>query len=169
MEHYKQGEFQLVVDLLTMLDEKTVEKSAVWYALLGNTLHRLDRIEEAARHLQSAVRLHPTNEEFYLDLGEIFGTNNAYKAAIALFESGIKALPNSKRLRFALALSHQLDGDQEKSSDILKQLIQYDPLFVPAYKLLADNYDYAGNWERLLRTAQHIRRAGQGKLLELAF
>ncbi len=158
MEHYKQGEFQLVVDLLTMLDEKTVEKSAVWYALLGNTLHRLDRIEEAARHLQSAVRLHPTNEEFYLDLGEIFGTNNAYKAAIALFESGIKALPNSKRLRFALALSHQLDGDQEKSSDILKQLIQYDPLFVPAYKLLADNYDYAGNWERLLRTAQHIRR-----------
>ena len=91
-------------------------------------------------------------------MGEIFGANNAYKAAIALFESGIKVLPDSKRLRFALALSHQLDGDQEKSSEILKDLIQDDPLFVPAYKLLAENYDYAGKWESLLETAQHMRR-----------
>ena len=158
IEHYEQGKVELVVDLLATLDESKVENSAVWHGLLGNTLYRLDRIEEAAKHLQHAIRLHPTNEDYYLDLGEIFGTNNAYKAAIALFESGINALPGSKRLRFALALSHQLDGDQEKSSGILRNLIRDDALFVPAYKLLADNYDYAGKWESLLETAQHMRR-----------
>ena len=158
IEHHEQGKFAVVVDLLSTLGENKVENSAVWHGLLGNTLYRLDRIEEAAKHLQRAIRLHPTNEEYYLDLGEIFGANNAYKAAIALFEGGVKALPDSKRLRFALALSHQLDGDQEKSSEILKNVIQDDPLFVPAYKLLADNYDYAGKWESLLETAQHMRR-----------
>ena len=49
IEHYEQGKFEVVVDLLATLDENKVENSAVWHGLLGNTLYRLDRIEEAAK------------------------------------------------------------------------------------------------------------------------
>ena len=129
--------------------------------MLGYALYKLDRLEEAISELQKGIRLDPRNEEYYLDLGEVFGANRAYYAAVTLFESAIKIMPNSDKLEYALALSHQLAGNRKKCGEILQGLLKRNPRFEAGYKVLAESFDAGGEWDKVLNIAQELQRLSE--------
>lgn len=160
-ELYNKGEYQGVVDLLGSMDRQQMENSSVWHGMIGYTYYKLDKIELAINELQQAIKLDPLNEDYYLDLGEVFGANRAYYAAVALFEAATKVLPNSEKLEFALALSHQLGGNSEKCVEILQDILKKTPHFEPAYKVLAESYDGAEEWDKLVEVAKQIQQLNE--------
>src|SRR5206468_2189798 len=108
-----QGDYQTALSLLEWVKDSK-QDSAVWHDLAGYSHFKLNQIEPAMRHLQEAIRLDPSHEDYYLDLGNLLGENNALLPAVAVFESGIKVLPNSIKMRLGLAVAYLLIGNLDR-------------------------------------------------------
>src|SRR5262249_26826859 len=108
-------------------------------------------------HLQKAIRLDPTNEEYYLDLAELFGANNAAGASVVVFENGIKVLPNSIRMRLGLAVALLLTGNLERAEEEIDLAISRQPNSEMAYKVLLEIYDNGMQWSKMRDAAVQLR------------
>src|SRR5439155_1394052 len=79
--------------------------SAPYHGMLGFIYSRLGEPIPAIESLQSAMRLVPKNENYYLDLAQVLEENDAHKAAAELLQSAILTHPDSGRLYVGLALA----------------------------------------------------------------
>src|SRR5262249_11013104 len=106
--------FETALALLTAI-EGTHQSSARWNEMMGYCEFRLGRAEPALKHLQEVIRLEPTNEDAYLTLAEFLGANNAVDPIVAVFESAVKVLPRSLKIRSGLGVAYWMQRDFEKA------------------------------------------------------
>lgn len=132
--------------------------SAAWHALTGYAHFKLDHPKPALEHLQEAVRRDPGNEDYYLDLAEYLGSNNAVSALVTVLESAAKALPQSIKIQTALGVGYLMRSDFEKAESTLQSVIRENPGDDIAHKLLADSYHRAQNWPKLKQAAAALRK-----------
>jgi len=135
-----------------------MDNSAAWHGMLGYSHFKLDHIELAMEHLQKAIRLDPTNEDYYLDLGELLGENNALLANVAVFESAIEVLPNSIKIRLGLAVAHLLTGNLERTEQEIGRVLSLQSKSEVAYKVLLEAFEKSMDWARMQATARQLRQ-----------
>lgn len=152
-----QDDYPTALVLLTPLKDM-MEQSAVWHGMLGYTHFKLDQIEPALLHLQQAIRLDPANENYYLDLGELLGENQALLPNVAVFESGVKRLPNSVKMRLALAVAHLLTGNLDLAKQEVDTVLTREPGSQIAYKVLLECYEKGREWDKIQVSAAELRR-----------
>jgi tetratricopeptide (TPR) repeat protein len=159
-----QGDYATSLALLTSL-RGVMEPSAAWHGMLGYTHFKLDHIEPALMHLQRAIHLDPTNEDYYLNLGELLGENQALLPNVAVFESGVKRLPDSVKIRLALAVAHLLTGNLDRAKQELDTVLAREPGSEVAYKVLLECYEKGREWDKMQVSATDLRRLHPGNPL----
>ena len=151
------GDYKTAWALLKSV-EGAYRKSAQWHSMVGYAAYKLDQAEPALEHLQKAVHLDPKNENYYLDLAEFLGNNNALDAVVALLEGGVKIVPQSVKVQSALAVAYLLIRDFAKAETLLQKVLLTDPAYKVGHKLLADCYYRAQEWRKLKTAAGALRR-----------
>ncbi|MBL8899196.1 MAG: tetratricopeptide repeat protein [Planctomycetes bacterium] len=113
-----------------------VVEAPVLHALAGNSLHLLGRVEEAAVHLEHAVRdAEPSVQALNL-LAEIRIGQKRSAEARALLERGIRAQqPQSAWSYLRLAEILQLEGSEERAMAIAEQGLKRFPRFAGLHRV----------------------------------
>jgi len=163
-----EGEYKTALALLSAL-KGDMDNSAAWHGMLGYSHFKLDQIEPAMEHLQRAIRLDPTNEDYYLDLGELLGENNALLANVSVFESAIKVLPNSVKVRLGLGVAHLLTGNLERAEQEVGWVLSLQPDSEVAHKVLLEVFEKGMDWARMRSAAERLRRLNKANPLGLYY
>jgi tetratricopeptide (TPR) repeat protein len=151
-----EGDYQSAWSLLMLLSLSRGD-AAEWNEFAGYTAFRLNQIEPAMEYLQKAIRLDPSNEDYYLELGEVLGQNNAIPAVVTVFEAASKVLPNSLKIESGLGVAYLMLRDYDKAGRILRKVVETRPDYEVGYKLLAECYERAQDWEPLRLLAERWR------------
>jgi tetratricopeptide (TPR) repeat protein len=152
-----EGDYQSAWSLLMLLSHSRGD-SAEWNEFAGYTAFQLNLIEPAMEYLQKAIRLNPSNEDCYLELGEVLGQNNAIPAVVAIFEAASRRMPNSLKIASGLGVAYVMLRDYDQAERILRKLVESRPDYEVGYKLLAECYERAQNWGSLRALAEQWRR-----------
>ncbi|MDA0321924.1 MAG: DUF2723 domain-containing protein [Verrucomicrobia bacterium] len=104
------------------------------WALLSDTVSRLNDQEALARCKQSMLRLESKNYLVYAALGAIASGEKDIKQAIAFYESSLARKPSSVSIIRRLAVLHLADGQESKAMQYVRILIN------------RDSGDSFGNW-----------------------
>ncbi len=155
-----EGDYKTAWALLKAV-EGAYGESAQWNSMAGYAAYKLDLPEPAINYLQKAIHLDPTNEDYYLDLAEFLGNNNALDAVIAVLESGVRVMPQSIKVQSALAVAYLLVLDLERAVTELQKVLQANPAYEVGHKLLADCYYRAQDWHKLKAAAADLRRLNE--------
>lgn len=79
--------------------------------------------------------------EAYSSLGLIYISENLTDKALESFEKAVKKNPKNSRAWFRMGLVYiSKRSEMDKVEKALRKTIQIDPSFLPAYRLLGDNY-----------------------------
>jgi len=132
------------------------KSSASWNELIGDTYYKLGQLRPAVDHLQEAIKLDPRNEDYYLEFGTLLTQYHANDACLALFQSAAKVLPDSLKIRSALAVAYMMEKKYAKAEDILQSINVASPGYLPAYQLLGETYQASQQWEKLKTIGQKV-------------
>ena len=159
---FSRGQYSKAKQLLTALHRPLGDSSA-WNNLLGRTEFKLEEPESALQHLQRALELEPTKEDFLIDVGQFLIHYRAFAAAREMFEVGRLRFPTSTRVKFMLALAYILLEKKPEGIELLKQVLATDEDFEPAYKALAECYEQDRDGKALIAFGEQfigLRPAG---------
>jgi Flp pilus assembly protein TadD len=138
------------------LVKRPLQNTASWNNLIGYAEFKLRKDEDARNHLQIALRKDPENEDYLLDIGEFLAAHHAFQELETFFDVGAKRMPNSRRVRFGLAISYILEDRRDDATRLLESLRFQYPDWEPAYRALGECYEDAGNWPVLLQLGQTL-------------
>ena len=65
------------------------------YALLGRTYEKQDNLPEMLKAFEKAINLEPTNQGYYIDLGDALAEKKNYGTAIEVAKEAVKRFPSS--------------------------------------------------------------------------
>lgn len=151
-----EGDYGIGLALLKALPPPFHE-SASWHALAGYSYFKLKEPKLALESLQKAVRLDPTNEDYYLLLAEFLGTNNAVDPVVTVLETAAKSLPTSVKIQTALGVAYLMQSRFENAEAAFQSILRARPSDDMANKLLADCYNRAKDWGKLRSASSALR------------
>lgn len=152
-----EGNYKTALEILLPLKQK-MDASAAYHDLVGFAQFRLAQPIPAIESFQTALRLDPGNENYYLDLGQVLEEYDAYEPAIELFRWAIAAHPGSARLRVGLALACLPAARMKEARDAAEKAIALDPALETGYTALAMVYEGEKDWQALLRNARQLQK-----------
>lgn len=132
------------------------KSSAGWNETIGDAYYKLGQIKPAVDHLQEAVKLDPHDEDYYLEFGTLLTQYHANEACLTLFRSASKFLPNSVRIKSALAVAYLMEKKYAEAEEILQSIVAASPDYYPAYQLLGETYQASHQWEGLKSIGKQI-------------
>lgn len=148
---------QVKSDSLSSLLASPREDSAEWHRNVGRAYYVMGKIEPTLKHLQQAIRLDPTNEQLYLDLGQVLAENNAREAVVVVFEAAQRTLPDSFRIQSALGVAYLTVRNYGRAKETFTGLIRSKPEYELGYQLLAECYDITQDWKNSATVAKRLR------------
>jgi tetratricopeptide (TPR) repeat protein len=143
---------------LLLLVERPLHVSASWHNLIGYAEFKLGNPEPALDHLQEALRMEPGNEDYLLDLGEFLAFHRAHEQAYRIFEIAARRMSRSPRVQFGLALALVLQNRRDEAVALLQSLIDAQPDFEPAYRVLGECYEDAGRMNDMVATGRRLQQ-----------
>jgi len=155
VESFKRQRYKTTIVLLKEV-APSMQQSAAWHGLLGESYYKLGDLSPAAVEFQKAMTLDPHNQDYVLELGEIFVAHNNGKAAAALLEPATRAFPDSARIWFGLGVAHLAASELAAAESALRRSLQLDPTLDLAEEVLCQGYEEAGKWDQLEQTASRL-------------
>lgn len=104
---------------------------------LGQALEKQERIWEAARHYQKALKLRPGYAEVHLNLGLVLAKAGRIEQAAEHFEYTVKLRPGMAKAHYNLGLARQARGRHQEAIDHYRRALLADPDMVDARLNLA--------------------------------
>jgi len=154
-QRFSAADYSAAVELL-QLAKPAMEDTAEWHELMGYSRYRLGDSVQAVAELQSALDKAPRNEDYVLELAEVFIAGNNSGAALALLQPALKVFPNSARVWFAMGVAQLANSDLARSESALRRALEVDPKLDLAYQVLAHGYRDAGMWDKLSEAARAL-------------
>ena len=112
-------------DIEDVLSQKEADEDAL--RLKGRMLEALDRKEEAERVYRDLIATDPFYEQAYVDLGDLFITQNRLSDAIALFDEAIELNPNFTEAYRERGRAKLLSGDEAGSLLDAQKAVELKP------------------------------------------
>jgi len=108
-------------------------KSAKAHAILGISLARQDRLDEANVHLLEAIRLDPNDYESHYSLGQTMTRQKKFDDAIKHFSIVLRLRPDYTQAHGYMGSLFLTIGALEQAEAHLSQALQLDPNYVDAH------------------------------------
>ncbi len=105
---------------------------------LGMVFAQLDDTKHAFEYLQTALKLRPAYPEALNNLGVLYLRTRRRDEAVATFEECIRVAPAFDQSYLNLARVYALEGDVDKSRNVLHELLKQHPDNAQAQKALAE-------------------------------
>ncbi|NES03667.1 MAG: tetratricopeptide repeat protein [Okeania sp. SIO2F4] len=121
-------------------------KSAKTNYSLGQSLAKLEKLEEAITCYRTAIEIDPYFTEAYYSLANILVKQNQPEAAITLYKKAIRIQPNLWKAHHNLANLLQEIGDLEAAVNIYNQSIKLNPKFSWSYHNLGETLVKQEKW-----------------------
>src|SRR2546428_93095 len=126
-----------------------IAASRACHELTGYSCCKLGKADEAVEDLQKAMARDPRNQEYVLELAEVFVTHNNAAVAITLMETAARAFPHSSRIWFGWGAAYLADQHRSSAEAALKKSLELDPKLDLAYVVLGQSHKEAGTWAEL--------------------
>jgi tetratricopeptide (TPR) repeat protein len=130
----------MILRLVLAVMQTTVGPSAASSAALGEKFLEGQRLDEARRAFQDALRLQPANFAALRGMGFIDFSEGRFAQARVWLEKAVHARPNYFQVRFLLGAVLVELKDSKSAIQQLKAAHQLDPSHADARKLLAAEY-----------------------------
>lgn len=141
---------------LLKLVEPAMTNSAAWHEMMGYSEFKSGDTVNAIAGIQKAMDLDLRNQDYILELSEVFVANNNGGAAVTLLNAAKKAYANSARIWFALGVAYLVDENQPAAEVALRKSLELDPKLDLALVVLGQGYKEMGQWNDLLETADRL-------------
>lgn len=103
-------------------------KDALAHNNLGNMQRELKDYDGAIASYRKAIELNPKSLNPYVNLGNVLlYSKNQPKEAIAVYQSGLKELPQNTQLESLLATAYERDNNIEGAKGIYNEILKRDP------------------------------------------
>src|SRR5258708_3023884 len=113
---------------------------------LGNIYLELNRLEDAERSFETALRIDQSNAAANYGLGQVALSRRSYAAAAGHFDKALAQVPDANRIHYSLAMAYRGMGDSEKAR---AQLAQQGPVSLPVADPLVDGLQTLIKGERI--------------------
>ncbi len=154
-DNFKKQNYKATLKLLESV-KPAMQNSAAWHELGGESSFKLGDPALAVVELQKAMELDPHNEDYVLELGEVFVSQNNAPEAVTLFEAAVKSFPNSPRIWYGLGVAYLAEVHYSSAETALRTSLKLDPTLDLAYVVLGQGYEEAGQWDQLRKTASQL-------------
>jgi Flp pilus assembly protein TadD len=109
----------------------------IMQASLGAALLDERKLDEAAEHLEEALRLKPDYAEALSNLGLALALQGRLDEAVANYRQSLEIKPNKVRVHYTLGLALQMQGKREEAIAEFRKALEIDPDWSPALNDLA--------------------------------
>jgi tetratricopeptide (TPR) repeat protein len=152
---FQKQEYARAISLLKLV-EAAMANAAPWHEMMGYSEFKLHDTGNAIAEIQTAMDLDARNEDYILELSEVFVANNNGGAAVTLLTAAEKAHANSARILFALGVAYLVDENLPSAEAALGKSLELDPKLDLALVVLGQGYKEAGQWKDLLETSERL-------------
>lgn len=156
-ERYRRQDYTTALAMLEVIGP-AMHGRAAWHEMVGYSSFKLGDPIRATAELQRALDLDPANEDYVIELAEIFLAHNNATAAITLLEAATKALAQSPRLWFALGTAHLAETHHSAAEGAFQKSLELDPRLDLVYVLLAQGHKETARWDKVQETADELIR-----------
>ena len=152
---FQKQDYPATIRLLGLIPPAAA-RTAEWHEMIGYSSFKTGDTARAVAEIQKAMDLDPRNEDYVLELSEVFVDNNNGAAAITLLDAARAAFSASARLWLALGVAYLVDENRPLSETALRKCLELDPNLDLALVVLGQGYKEAGQWSDLLATANRL-------------
>lgn len=131
------------------------KKDLFLYNLIGMTLNEVGKKEEALEILLKATKLFPNSSDLFFNLGNIYLENQNQKKAIKSYEKAF-GLNNNIKALYNLANIWNIENNIEKSKELYKKVIDFEPDNHQAHNNLGNLYKKIGKFKK---SVKHLKKA----------
>jgi tetratricopeptide (TPR) repeat protein len=155
-EAFRETHFDEALTLVNSVIE-FVPDAAPLHSIAGACYYNLRNPALAAREIQQSIRLNPENEDYYIQLAQVFIDYNTPEPCILLLKPALRRFPSSARIRFVLGVAYLKSSQFEQARQSLKESLRMRPRDPLALHALAMASEAAEDWKGLLETAQTMQ------------
>ena len=131
-------------------------ESHIIMTLLGNSLARQGKLDEAEEYLKRALALHADDWEAIHGLATVAARRARYREAIELYRQAASLRPNNSTVRYNLGNVLALNDDLDTAVAEYETAIQLQPDFVDAVFELANAYVRQGRLDEAQTSYQKV-------------
>ena len=132
----------------------SIPKDAFGHYNLGLAYRRLERFDEALKHLKKAVQQKPEQAEFHFALGMTYAARNKDTEAIACLKEAVRLDPIHPQAAVQLGLLYQGQGCAQEAMENFQKAVHADPQDAKNYLYLGQEADACGRREQALEAFQ---------------
>ncbi len=158
---FRKQDYATAIQLLE-LGKPSMAPSAPWHEMMGYASYKTGDTRRAVAEIQKAMDLDPRNQDYILELSEVFVANNNGAASITLLNAAKTQFPNSARIWFALGVAYLVDENPTAAEGALRKSLDLDSKLDLALEVLGQGYKDAGEWRALLQTANQLIHVNAG-------
>jgi predicted Zn-dependent protease len=152
---FRKQDYRATIRLLRLI-QPPAERTAEWHEMIGYSSFKSGDPLRAVAEIQKAMDLDPRNEDYVIELSEVFVDNNNGAAAVTLLDAARTAFPASARVWLALGVAYLVDENWPLSEASLRKCLEVDPNLDLALVVMGQGYKEAGQWSDLLATANRL-------------
>jgi Flp pilus assembly protein TadD len=154
-EAFGKGRYQESLCLIQSIGEY-VPDAASFHSMAGACYYHLQNPALAVKEVQAAVHLDPRNEDYYIQLAQIFLDYNTPEPCILLLEPAQRLFPSSARIRFVLGVAYLKASKFHEARESLAESLQMQAQNPLASQALAMAYEGDEDWKDLLEFAGRV-------------
>ncbi len=152
------GDAALVASAIEQQTGLPVRVRASAAGIAGLSFEKLEQFPDAARHLETAVQLDPSQEQPYLALARVYTARQDNPRAIEILQQARKLAGGSPNVLLALGSALVSAEQYQAAREILAGLIASFPEQLEAYPKLAEAYRNLGEPGRATETLRQLAR-----------
>jgi tetratricopeptide (TPR) repeat protein len=130
--------------------------SASLHSLAGACQFQLKNAPRAVAEIQQAIQIEPENEQYYLQLAEIFIDFNTPDAALLVLNPAAAKFPGSARVRYFAGIASLKLSRYAEAGHFLTESLQLDPKNPLILRALADLDEGQQQWRALLDVSKSM-------------
>jgi tetratricopeptide (TPR) repeat protein len=103
-------------------------KSAVIENKIGIAFHQMQRLEQARKYYEKAIKLKPDYPEAINNLGTIFYSEKSYRRAVVCYRRALRFSPQSAAMMANLGMAYFARHDYDHASEMFTLALTTDPM-----------------------------------------
>lgn len=157
--HLREGRFRAAMQNYMEADGLDPNNAELKFRIALVYADHFNRLDEAARYYQEAVRLKKDYSEAYNNLGTVYLRQKRWDDAIAMFQKALENLyyATPEIAYYNLARAHEEKGDETKAIECYETAIELNKHYLDPYGRVGLLYHKQGQYGLALRVFQQLR------------
>ncbi len=114
---------------------------------LAMAYQKLDQVDKAIDTYQEAIKLHPDNDQFYIDLGNLYFGREQYQEAEEAYRNAVRLMPNDPNHHFALGQAYLSQKKYDLAETEFNKVSKLEPDSPNGYFGLGQTFSAQGKYQ----------------------